>query len=494
MRVNAIPKINCNKYTKCVSKPQSNESTIEQVSKPEVSQPYYRPIFGASRVDIAKLVYEAPFDDKLAAAFGQLSNQDLLVVSPKIKSLKQILANAFNNIPIPISRLFYLKEPTIAETLLFAKSFDGTKKIWNVNETPVMLNGFEAVLPNETSIIEDGDRIRLSQRWCEIKQKPDLEFNLGKYTSYFLQSFDYSKQSQDLVQTHNRKILTDIVEGQSGIKKKSLSFADVGGQDENIDILKKNVLFPMKYPEVFKGFLLNRGVILSGPPGTGKTLLAKALVAEAGASSFELCATDLAAKYVGESEQNCRDLFQAAVDAQPSIIYFDEFDALAKSRGSVDVHGDKLLNQLLSLMSDLEKRGDNVFVIASTNRKDSLDPAILRSGRFGLHLEVNAPDLEGTRQILKIHTKDKPLDKKLDLDILAENMHNLKMTGVEIADVVKRAFSNALERAGIYKSMEENRFSITMMDYLSINEEDFSAAMKGFKPPVASRRRIGFSK
>ena len=154
--------------------------------------------------------------------------------------------------------------------------------------------------------------------------------------------------------------------------------------------------------------MVSRGAILYGPPGTGKTLLAQTLAAESGASMFELCATDLADKYVGESEKNCRELFQKAVDAQPSIIYFDEIDALGKARGK-DQYGDKLLAQFLSLMSDLEKRGDNVFVIGSTNRREDLDSAFTRSGRFSTLLEVKAPDLKGTRQILDIHTTRKRL-------------------------------------------------------------------------------------
>ena len=139
-------------------------------------------------------------------------------------------------------------------------------------------------------------------------------------------------------------------------------------------------------------------------------------------------------------------------------------------------------------------RKDNVFVIASTNRKDALDSAILRSGRFGLQLEINAPDLAGTKQILGIHTKNKPLDKDLDMDKLAEKMFAKKMTGAEIADVVNRAHSNALERCDIFKSMDENRFSPAMMDYMFITEEDFEKALKDFKADEKGANKIGFKK
>ena len=270
-------------------------------------------------------------------------------------------------------------------------------------------------------------------------------------------------------------------------------FAAIGGQDRTIDSLKKSILFPLKYPEVFDGFMVSRGAILYGPPGTGKTLLAKTLAAESGASVFELCGTDLADKWVGGSEKNCRELFQKAVEAQPSIIYFDEIDALGKKRGD-DKYADKLLAQFLSLMSDLEKRNDNVYIIGSTNRKEDLDPAFVRSGRFGALLEVKAPDLEGTKQILAIHTKGKPIDKDFDIDLISKKMFAKKMTGADIAATVKEAFSHALERTGIYESMDSGRFSPEMKNYLMINNEDFISAISEFKANANQRNPIGYNK
>lgn len=475
-----------------------NQSQPDDVSVNNTTLPLaYKPIFKGG-VDMAKKVMAAPFDDKFAVAQKLMQPYDVMLASKDLKKSEKYIKDFFNSRLSPVARFWHMQVPKIDETMLFIKKPDSSMLMWNVGVKPILIDGFNILQTQNMTEINEGEHIRLTGKWYEIKEEPETDFDLEEYSSMFLKKFDFSEDAQKCTKAHNDKVMDAILHPEKNQKqnvvKKTLSFDSVGGQDENIKILKRSILYPMRYPDVFKDFMINRGVILAGPPGTGKTLLAKALVAESGASSFELCATDLSAKYVGESEENCRKLFATAVEAQPSIIYFDEFDALAKSRGSSDVHGDKLLNQLLSLMSDIEMRKDNVFVIASTNRKDALDSAILRSGRFGLQLEINAPDLAGTKQILGIHTKNKPLDKNLDMDKLAEKMFAKKMTGAEIADVVNRAHSNALERCDIFKSMDENRFSPTMMDYMFITEEDFEKALKDFKADEKGANKIGFKK
>ena len=234
------------------------------------------------------------------------------------------------------------------------------------------------------------------------------------------------------------------------------------------------------------------GAILAGIPGTGKSLIAKTLIAEAGVSGFEECATEMQGQYVGQSEHNCIDLFKKATDAQPSIIFLDEIDALGKNRGK-DVHGDKLLNQFLYCMNEIEKNGDKVFVIGATNKPECLDEAFTRGGRFDLILECKAPDLKGTKQIIDIHTKEIPLKKDFDKDKLAEKMYAKKMTGADIAAVTRNAYFEALNRHGITKSMKERRFSPQMMDYFSLNEQDFENAITKYKNSSKNRNPIGFN-
>ncbi len=442
---------------------------------------------------IEEIVAKTSFEDKLAVAFSMIRPNELLVVSQNKEILSRVLPPIADKISGAITKIQYMQEKGIQETLVFVRNIMGNSFLFNVNNRPFVINGMEAVLPDDSVEIRVNDHIRLSGQWIEIKPESDADFELDKYTNLFIKTYENSSNLADIIKNYNSKFFTTVGLNKPNKSDNNITFDAVGGQDENIQALKKNVLYPMKYPEVFKGFMLNRGVILAGPPGTGKTLLAKALISEAGAASFELCATDLSDKYVGESEKNCRELFQKAVDAQPSIIYFDEFDALAKSRGSQDVYGDKLLNQLLSLMSDLEKRGDNVYVIASTNKKDAIDSAILRSGRFGLQLECKPPDLDGVEKILDIHLKGKPVDEDLNRKELAQKMFDKKMTGAGIADAVKRAFSHTLDRTEIYKSMENDSFSPAMMSFLKITEADFNKALEEFNVKE-ERRYIGFKR
>lgn len=452
-------------------------------------------VFKGISEKIKNAVTRAPFEDKLAVGLQELRRSqgggNFLLIAKNLKEIKNL--TQYLDLPAPVKKLIILTDEQIKENLLFTK-LGQTITIFNTTNSPIITSDLEMLPPGAAIEVFSGDHFRLPDGWIEIKEKPDTDVDLEKHSSLFMQVLDYTTQFIELAQKHNKNII-DFINTIDKPKEKSkgLTFNAVGGQDIVIEALKKNILFPLKYPDVFDGFMVSRGAILYGPPGTGKTLLAQTLAAESGASIFELCATDLADKYVGESEKNCRELFSKAVDAQPSIIYFDEIDALGKARGK-DKYGDKLLAQFLSLMSDLEKRGDNVFVIGSTNRKEDLDTAFTRSGRFSTLLEVKAPDLKGTRQILDIHTKGKPIDEDVDKDNIAKRIYEKKMTGADIALTVKEAFSHALERTGIYESMKKNAYSPLMKEYLTINTEDFIYAIDNFKSGANNRTPVGFKK
>ncbi len=485
------------------SKPVYTKKTNQLTTRPEtetISAPiadnYGRAmVFKSKSETIKNFVKNAPFDDKLAIGLKELLNGpatgNILLVAKDLKEIPKLMD--YMQLPIAIQKLSILTEPTLDVSMFFIRT-GKTISIVNTNEVPFITPMLDYLDSGSLIDVHAGDHFFTPNGWFEIKNSSDEDSILNNNSSLFLQTLDYNKEIEEAILKHNRNIKT-FIEGmiKPPAKTKQLSFESVGGQDEVIDTLKKNVLFPMKYPDVFDGFMVSRGAILYGPPGTGKTLLAKTLAVESGASIFELCATDLADKYVGESEKNCRELFQKAVDAQPSIIYFDEIDALGKARGK-DQYGDKLLAQFLSLMSDLEKNGDNVFVIGSTNRKEDLDSAFTRSGRFSTLLEVKAPDLKGTRQILEIHTDEKPIDEDVDMEYIASKMYAKKMTGADIALIVKEAFSHALERTGIYESMARNTYSPMMKDYLTINTEDFTQAIDNFKNNSTRWARVGFNK
>ena len=310
----------------------------------------------------------------------------------------------------------------------------------------------------------------------------------------FSKVFDMTKDVKPAIKKQNISSILSLVKT-DGLKGKELSFADVGGQDKVITDLKKGILYPIKYPEAYENTILNHGFIMYGPPGTGKTLIAQALANETNANFVKLNGLEMESKWVGVSEENWRKLFEAARENQPSIIFIDEFDAVAKKRDGGDVYGDKVVNQLLTLMSDVEKNGDDIFVIAATNKLNMLDSAITRSGRFGQHIEVKAPDsVEGILKIFDIHTRNKSLASDLDKIKIAKELLSLKTTGADISHIVNGANENAFERAGIYKKMEDGTFTKDDINDLRLTYDDFKKSIDDFaqKNNKTNRNPIGF--
>ncbi len=448
--------------------------------------------FGARVTNIRKSVDKIALDDKLAYALQILKPGEFLIAAKDLVSQASKVRDCITSANFLITKINVLTDKSLNDTLLFTKLLDGNKMMFNPNEDTIFLNGFQPVKHNDVTIIDENDMIILSNQAINIKDAPEGCFDMDQYARYFLTEFDFKQDARKAAIEYNLQKLSQLSHPKVTQDPDAVTFAKVGGQRDVIDKIKKRILFPMKYPAVFRNNNINHGVILYGPPGTGKSLLAEALANESGASVFKLCATDLTSKWVGESEKNWRNLFADAKAAQPSIIYIDEFDAIARQRGGADVYGDKLINQLLSLMSNIEKSKDNIYLIAATNNYGVIDPAILRSGRFGLHLEVKAPDLEGTKEILKIHTKDKPMAKDFDIDETAELMYAKNMTGADIAAAIDSAYSNALERLDFYKAMDEESFTPSMMNYFDITKEDLIKAISDFERKKKIREPIGY--
>jgi cell division protease FtsH len=218
-------------------------------------------------------------------------------------------------------------------------------------------------------------------------------------------------------------------------------FSDVAGIDEVVDSLQDLLVF-LTQPERFErlGAKLPRGVIFHGPPGTGKTLLAKALAGEAGVPFFPVAGSEFVEMIVGRGAARIRSLFADAGRHHAAIIFFDEFDALAKKRSNVSISGnderEQTLNQLLVELDGFNPNS-RIVCIAATNRLDTLDEAVLRPGRFGEHLLVDNPSEEGRRQILAVHSRNKPLADGVDLDRLAHITFG--SSGADLADMLNRA-------------------------------------------------------
>ena len=228
-----------------------------------------------------------------------------------------------------------------------------------------------------------------------------------------------------------------------------VTFADVAGIDEAKEELTEVVDF-LKDPDRYRklGARVPRGVLLTGQPGTGKTLLAKAVAGEAGVPFFSMSASEFVEMIVGVGASRVRDLFKQAKDAAPSIIFIDEIDAIGRARGSGMMSGsnderEQTLNQILTEMDGFDA-STGVIVLAATNRPDVLDPALLRPGRFDRRVPVQAPDKDGRKKILLVHTKSLPLAADVDLDALAAT--SAGMVGADLANLANEAALLAARR------------------------------------------------
>ncbi|MDX8033854.1 ATP-dependent zinc metalloprotease FtsH [Lentzea sp. BCCO 10_0856] len=219
------------------------------------------------------------------------------------------------------------------------------------------------------------------------------------------------------------------------------TFADVAGAEEAVEELEEIKDFlqnPGRYQAL--GAKIPKGVLLYGPPGTGKTLLARAVAGEAGVPFYSISGSDFVEMFVGVGASRVRDLFEQAKQNAPCIIFVDEIDAVGRHRGAGLGGGhderEQTLNQLLVEMDGFDSRG-GIILIAATNRPDILDPALLRPGRFDRQIPVSAPDLKGRKQILRVHSKGKPLAADADLDGLAKR--TVGFSGADLANVINEA-------------------------------------------------------
>jgi cell division protease FtsH len=241
-------------------------------------------------------------------------------------------------------------------------------------------------------------------------------------------------------------------------QQKRVTFKDVAGVEEAKEELQEIIEF-LKEPQKFQklGGRIPKGVLMMGPPGTGKTLLARAIAGEANVPFFSISGSDFVEMFVGVGASRVRDLFEQGKKNAPCIIFIDEIDAVGRHRGAGLGGGhderEQTLNQLLVEMDGFESN-DGVILIASTNRPDVLDPALLRPGRFDRRVVVNRPDVKGREGILQVHTRKIPLSDDVDINVIARGTPGF--TGADLANLVNEAALNAARY---------NRKVVTMLDF-----------------------------
>jgi AAA family ATPase, CDC48 subfamily len=302
---------------------------------------------------------------------------------------------------------------------------------------------------------------------CLRENLPDLDLENEAIPPERLEKIVVTKKNfEDALMEAEPSALREIF-----VEMPTVSWDDVGGLDEARQSIIEAVEWPIKSPEKFiqMGIKAPRGILLYGPPGTGKTLIAKAVSKESNANFISVKGPEIFSKWLGESEKAIREIFRKARQVAPCVIFFDEIDSVASMPGmeSTDSRtSERVLNQLLTEMDGLEALRD-VVVIAATNRPNLLDLAILRPGRFDRLVYIGSPDRKGRLKIFRIHTKDTPLAKDVDLEALADITEGY--VGADIESVCREAVMIALR---------EN------FDIESVEMRHFREAMKKVKPTI----------
>jgi proteasome regulatory subunit len=249
------------------------------------------------------------------------------------------------------------------------------------------------------------------------------------------------------------------------MEKPNISWGDIGGLDAQIREIQEVVELPLKKPELFKkiGITPPKGVLLYGHPGTGKTLLAKAVAASTKSTFIEVVGSELVQKFIGEGAKLVKEVFQLAREKAPSVIFIDEIDALAAKRIDVGTSGEREVQRtFMQFLSEIDgfKPLDNVKIIGCTNRKDILDPAVIRPGRLDRMINVPLCDEKGRLEILKVHTRKMSMDKGVNMEAINKRMENF--SGAEIKAVCTEAG---------YFAIRENRGKVSRDDFLKAVEK-----------------------
>ena len=265
-------------------------------------------------------------------------------------------------------------------------------------------------------------------------------------------------------------------------QSEGITYEDVGGIGQQLLKVREMIELPLKHPELFRRLGIDppKGVLLHGPPGTGKTMIAKAVATEVNAHFKSINGPEIISKYYGESEKQLREIFDEAADNAPAIIFIDEIDSICPKRE--DVSGEverRVVAQMLTLMDGMQGR-DNVVVIGATNRRDALDPALRRPGRFDREIEIGVPDREGRSEIMDVHTRQMPIAEDFDISWVLDNTYGF--VGADLAALVREAAMRALRRYLPEIDLEEETIPPEVLEKMEVCMDDFKEAIRDIEP------------
>ena len=265
-------------------------------------------------------------------------------------------------------------------------------------------------------------------------------------------------------------------------QSEGITYEDVGGIGQQLQKVREMIELPLKHPELFRRLGIDppKGVLLHGPPGTGKTMIAKAVATEVNAHFKSINGPEIISKYYGESEKQLREIFDEASEKSPAIVFIDEIDSICPKREEVTGEVERrVVAQMLTLMDGMQGR-DNVVVIGATNRRDALDPALRRPGRFDREIEIGVPDREGRSEIMDVHTRQMPISEDFDIGWILDNTYGF--VGADLASLVREAAMKALRRYLPEIDLEEDTIPPEVLEKMEVRMDDFKEAIKDVEP------------
>lgn len=424
---------------------------------------------------------------KVSVAFNSLKDDHLLVVGNDIERTREVLKKHVKKIKTIITKVLFVQDTKFKSTIAIKKNVDGGfDELMNLEDVAVFFKRLgepDSVAPK----LKEGEKTRIMFSDYICTGHPEYGFYIDSHDPTaiddlpkdVIQKFDLSGMKNKGIAEINAKnidVLRDVNVSVNPVK--SITFADVAGQDLAIAEIKSKILYPLKYPNFFINNQIGNihSAMFIGSPGNGKSLAAQALANEAGVPFYNMNGQLLEGMYIGESAHNIHKYYEEARKNQPCIIFFDEADAIFGKRRGVHQYADQSVNVHLDELSQLEKENAQVFVIAATNHPELIDEGALRNGRFATKIEFKNPDtIEKCRNILGVHTRLTAIDG-LDRDAFSASLLDANFSGADIAAVVAEAKMLSTARQGIFDAMAKGTFIDDPEFRLTIIGKDFNAA------------------